>query len=189
MNTGAARTLQRRCAGIELLIVDVDGVLTDGGIIHGTGGLELKRFHVRDGFGLRAWQEAGKRTAIVTGRSTPVVEVRAREVGIELVFSGVADKMQAFRRVLEQTGLSVEAACYVGDDLPDLAPLRQCGLAVAVADARPELRAVAHYITRTPGGGGAAREVIELVLHCQGRWPQPVPLAPAAGERGRGSGG
>jgi YrbI family 3-deoxy-D-manno-octulosonate 8-phosphate phosphatase len=170
MNTGAARTLADRCAGIELLVVDVDGVLTDGGIVHGSGGLEMKRFHVRDGFGLRAWQRVGKRAALITGRSSPVVEVRAREVGIDFVFQGAADKWPAYRGLLEQTGLAPEAVCYIGDDLPDLPPLRHCGLAVAVADGCPEVRAQAHYVTERPGGGGAVREVIELVLRCQGQW-------------------
>jgi 3-deoxy-D-manno-octulosonate 8-phosphate phosphatase (KDO 8-P phosphatase) len=166
----ALRTLRERCAAIELLVVDVDGVLTDGGIVHGTGGLELKRFHVRDGFGLRAWQQAGKRSSLITGRSSPVVEVRAREVGIEFVFQGAADKWPAYGRLLEQTGLAPEAVCYVGDDLPDLPPLRHCGLAVAVADACPEVRAAAHHVTQKPGGAGAVREVVELVLRCQGHW-------------------
>ncbi len=174
MNTGALRTLQERCAAIELLIVDVDGVLTDGGIVYGTGGLEVKRFHVRDGFGLRSWQRLGKRAGLITGRSSPLVELRAREVGIELVCQGAVDKWPEYRRLLDATGLSAEAVCYVGDDLPDLPPLRSSGLAVAVADACPEVRAEAHYITRTPGGCGAVREVIELVLRCQGRWQTMV---------------
>jgi YrbI family 3-deoxy-D-manno-octulosonate 8-phosphate phosphatase len=154
--------------------VDVDGVLTDGGIVQGTGTLELKRFHVRDGFGLRAWKQAGKRTALITGRASPVVEVRAREIGIEFVFQGAADKWPVYRQLLEQTGLAAAAVCYVGDDLPDLPPLRHCGLAVAVADACPEARAAAHYLTQRPGGAGAVREVVELVLRCQGRWQSLV---------------
>ncbi len=168
------RTMRERCAAIELLVVDVDGVLTDGGIVHGTGALEVKCFHVRDGFGLRAWQQAGKRTGLITGRSSPVVEVRAREVGIEFVFQGATDKWTAYRRLLDQTGAAPEAVCYVGDDLPDLPPLRHCGLAVAVADACPEARAGVHYVTQRPGGAGAVREVIELVLRCQGHWQMLV---------------
>ena len=172
MNTGAtvSRPLQERCAAIELLIVDVDGVLTDGGIVYGSGGQEVKRFHVRDGYGLRAWQKMGKRTGVITGRSSPIVEVRAHEVGIEFVHQGAAEKLPAYRQLLDETGLAPAAVCYVGDDLPDLPPLRQSGLAVAVADACPEVRATAHYVTRTPGGCGAVREVIELVLRCQGHW-------------------
>jgi 3-deoxy-D-manno-octulosonate 8-phosphate phosphatase (KDO 8-P phosphatase) len=163
-------SLQERCAAIELLVVDVDGVLTEGGIVHGSAGLELKRFHVRDGFGLACWRRAGKRAAIVTGRSSPVVEVRAREIGIDTVIQGAADKLPAYRELLAQVGLAPRQACYVGDDLPDLPPLRDCGLAVAVADAAAEVRAEAHYISRNPGGRAAVREVVELILRCQGRW-------------------
>jgi 3-deoxy-D-manno-octulosonate 8-phosphate phosphatase (KDO 8-P phosphatase) len=170
MNTGAARTLRDRCAAVELLVMDVDGVLTDGGIVYGTGDLEVKRFHVRDGFALRAWRTAGKRSALITGRSSPVVELRARELGIEFVCQGAADKLPAFRRLLAETALPPAAVCYVVDDLPDLPPLRHSGLAVAVADACAEARAEAQYVTRAAGGRGAVREVIELVLRCQGHW-------------------
>ena len=129
------RSLQERCLAIELLVVDVDGVLTDGGIVHGSPDVELKRFHVRDGYGLKCWQRAGKRAAIITGRSSPVVAVRAREVGISTVVQGAADKFPAYRNLLATLGLQAQQVCYVGDDLPDLPPLVNCGLAVAVADA------------------------------------------------------
>jgi YrbI family 3-deoxy-D-manno-octulosonate 8-phosphate phosphatase len=147
-------TLQDRWTAIELLVLDVDGVLTDGGIVYGSGGLEVKQFHVRDGSGLKYWHLAGKRSAILTGRSSPVVETRAAELGIATVVQGAADKLQAYRRLLDETETSPEAVCYVGDDLPDLPPLRHCGLAVAVADACPEVVADAHYVTRGPGGRG-----------------------------------
>src|SRR5579862_6963984 len=151
-------TLQERCLAIEMLIVDVDGVLTEGGIVHGTGGLELKQFHVRDGYGLKIWQQLGKRSAIITGRSSPIVEVRAQEVGIGIVLQGALEKFPAYRYLLAQMGLTAQQVCYIGDDLPDVPPLRNCGLAVAVADAAPEVRVEAHYVTRTPGGRGAVRE-------------------------------
>jgi 3-deoxy-D-manno-octulosonate 8-phosphate phosphatase (KDO 8-P phosphatase) len=166
-------TLQERCAGIELLAVDVDGVLTDGGIVYAAGGDELKRFHVRDGSGLKCWEQAGKFAAVITGRTSPAVERRAKEVGVGVVIQGAADKLAALRRVLAHSGVKAEQTCYVGDDLPDLPPLRNCGLAAAPADACPEARADAHYVTRAPGGRGAVREVIELILRCQGRW-QPL---------------
>jgi 3-deoxy-D-manno-octulosonate 8-phosphate phosphatase (KDO 8-P phosphatase) len=166
----AGPTLQQRCAGIELLVLDVDGVLTDGAIVYGTGGLEVKAFHVRDGSGLKLWHRAGKRTALLTGRRSPVVDVRAEELGVGLVLQGVGEKLPALAQVLEGAGVLPAAACFVGDDLPDLAPLRACGLAVAVADACAEVRAAAHYVTRAPGGRGAVREVIELVLRCQQLW-------------------
>jgi 3-deoxy-D-manno-octulosonate 8-phosphate phosphatase (KDO 8-P phosphatase) len=168
------RSLQERCLGIELLVMDVDGVLTDGGVVHGTTGLELKQFHVRDGFGLRCWEHAGKRSAVITGRSSPVVEVRAKEVGIGIVVQGAAEKLSAYQSLLAETGLSPHQVCYVGDDLPDLPPLRHCGLAVAVADAAAEVRAETHFVTRNPGGRAAVREVVELILRCQGVWQQVV---------------
>lgn len=155
---------------IEWLVVDVDGVLTDGGIIYGTNGEESKRFHVRDGSGLKLWREVGKRAAIITGRRSPVVERRAAELGLAPVIQGVADKLAAFRCLLAETGARPEQVCYVGDDLPDVPVLRNCGLPVAVADACAEAREDALYVTTTPGGRGAVREVIELILRGQGHW-------------------
>jgi 3-deoxy-D-manno-octulosonate 8-phosphate phosphatase (KDO 8-P phosphatase) len=163
-------TLQQRCAKVALLVLDVDGVLTDGRIVYGTGGLEVKAFDVRDGSGLKLWHLAGKRSAVLTGRSSPVVSARAEELGVGRVVQGAADKLPAYELVLGEHGISAEGVCYVGDDVPDLAPLGRCGLAVAVADACAEVRAAAHYVTRAPGGRGAVREVIELILRCQGAW-------------------
>ena len=164
------KTLRERCTGIELLIVDVDGVLTAGGIAYGSSDLEIKQFHVRDGSGLHLWHRAGKRSGIITGRSSPMVERRAAELGVGFVVQGAAEKEAAYRRLLAEAAVNDEAVCYVGDDLPDVSPLRLCGLAVAVADACAEARTVAHYITRTAGGCGAVRETIELILRCQGHW-------------------
>jgi YrbI family 3-deoxy-D-manno-octulosonate 8-phosphate phosphatase len=165
-------TLRERCALIELLIVDIDGVLTEGSIIYAGDGVELKRFHVRDGSGLKIWKAVGKQSAIITGRSSRVVEVRAAELDMAIVRQGVRDKLPAFAQILAETGLRPEQACFVGDDLPDVPVLRHCGLAVAVADACPEVVTEAHFVTRTPGGRGAVREAIELILHCQGRWQE-----------------
>jgi len=163
------KTLRERCSAIELLIVDVDGVLTSGGIVYGSPDLEIKEFYVRDGSGLHLWHLAGKRSGLITGRSSPVVGRRAAELGIGLVVQGASEKRSAYRRMLAEAGVGEEAVCYIGDDVPDVPPLHLCGLAVAVADACPEVRAVAHYITQAPGGGGAVRETIELVLRCQGK--------------------
>jgi 3-deoxy-D-manno-octulosonate 8-phosphate phosphatase (KDO 8-P phosphatase) len=168
------KTLRERCTAIELLVVDVDGVLTAGGIVYGHPELAFKEFHVRDGSGLKVWHRAGKRTGLVTGRTSPVVDRRAAELGISLVVQGAADKMPAYRGIVAEASVTDEAVCYVGDDLPDVPLLRACGLAVAVADACSEARTVAHYITQVPGGRGAVRETIELILRCQGRWPQIV---------------
>jgi YrbI family 3-deoxy-D-manno-octulosonate 8-phosphate phosphatase len=166
--------LQDRCAGIEWLVLDVDGVLTDGGIVYADNGVELKQFHVRDGSGLKIWQHAGKRAALITGRTSNVVAVRAAELGIDPVIQGAADKLASFRQVLISAAVQPEKVCCIGDDLMDLPLLRNCGLAVAVADACPEARADAHYVTRAAGGKGAVREVIELILGCHGAWPSVV---------------
>ncbi len=165
-------TLAERCRSIELLVLDVDGVLTEGGVVYGTGGLEIKQFHVRDGMGLKQWKRAGRRSAIITGRSSPLVNVRAAELGVEFVFQGASDKLPAYNLLLAETRLPPSAVCYVGDDAPDLPPLRHCGLAAVVGDGNREARAVAHYITQAPGGRGAVREVIELILRCRGEWNQ-----------------
>jgi 3-deoxy-D-manno-octulosonate 8-phosphate phosphatase (KDO 8-P phosphatase) len=167
------RILAERCAPIELLIVDVDGVLTDGAIIYGDNGVDIKAFHVRDGSGFKMWQRAGKRAAVITGRTSSVVDVRAAELGISPVVQGAPDKLPAYRGILADTGFEAGQVCYVGDDVPDLSILTRCGLAVAVADACAEARAAAHYVTRTPGGRGAVREIVELILRCQGKW-QPL---------------
>lgn len=156
--------------GIELLLLDVDGVLTDGSVVYSDDGTELKRFHVRDGSGLKLWHAAGKRSAIVSGRKSGVVERRAAELGITPVLQGRDDKLAAFAEVLAATGLRPDQVCAIGDDLPDVPVLRRCGLAVAVADACPELRAVAHYTTAVPGGRGAVREAVEWLLKLSGRW-------------------
>ncbi|HJZ57845.1 MAG TPA: HAD hydrolase family protein [Gemmataceae bacterium] len=163
-------SLAERAAKVELLLLDVDGVLTDGGIVYADNGVELKRFHVRDGSGLKLWQLAGKRAVIVSGRSSPAVEVRAAELGVSPVLQGRADKLTAFEAVLGETGLRAEQVCAIGDDLPDLPVLRRCGLAVAVADACPEVRAAADYVTTAPGGQGAVRDAIEWLLKLQGAW-------------------
>lgn len=176
------QALASRIAGIELLLLDVDGVLTDGSIVYADHGVEVKTFHVRDGSGLKVWHLAGKRTAIVTGRTSRLVEIRAQELGIGLVIQGAADKRSALERVLAECQVRPEQVCAVGDDLPDVPVLRRCGLAVAVADGCPEARAAAHYVTRTPGGRGAVREVIELLLRGQGRWAEVIePLLRVAG--------
>lgn len=167
-------TLAERCASIELLLLDVDGVLTDGGIIYDDDGRELKQFHVRDGSALKFWQLSSKRAAILTGRTSRVVEVRAKEVGMAPVIQGAADKLAGFRELLGQTGLQPQQVCFIGDDLPDLPVLRRCGLAVAVADACPEVVAEAHYVTRAAGGRGAVREVVELIMRSQGSWAEIV---------------
>src|SRR4051794_22870014 len=168
-------SLADRCRLVDLLVLDVDGVLTDGGIVYGaaTGAAEVvewKQFHVRDGSGLKAWRQAGKRSALLSGRTARVVEVRAKELGIDAVVQGAGDKAAAFAALLEAQGGHPEQAAFVGDDAADVPVLLRCGLAVAVADACPEVVRAAHYVTRRPGGRGAVREIIERILRCQGLW-------------------
>jgi 3-deoxy-D-manno-octulosonate 8-phosphate phosphatase (KDO 8-P phosphatase) len=169
-------SLAERCRRVELLVLDVDGVLTSGGIRYAAGDgplLEGKVFHVRDGSALKAWHAAGKRSAVLTGRRSRAVDVRAAELGVTAVVQGASDKGVSLAELLARLGLSPEAVAAVGDDVPDVPVLRACGLAVAVADACAEARAAAHHVTGRPGGRGAVREVIELVLRCQGLWPGP----------------
>jgi 3-deoxy-D-manno-octulosonate 8-phosphate phosphatase (KDO 8-P phosphatase) len=163
-----------RARKIELLLLDVDGVLTDGSIIYTADGVELKRFHVRDGSGLKFWHNLGKRSAIISGRTSMAVERRAAELGITPVFQGYSDKWAAFAQLLAETGLAPEQVCAIGDDLPDLPVLRAAGLAVAVADACPEVRAAADYTTNLPGGRGAVRDAIEWLMKLQGRWDETL---------------
>jgi 3-deoxy-D-manno-octulosonate 8-phosphate phosphatase (KDO 8-P phosphatase) len=164
--------LATRAAAIELLLLDVDGVLTDGSVIYADDGSELKRFHVRDGSGLKLWRLAGKRAAIVSGRKSVAVERRAAELGLSPVLQGRDDKLTALEEVLAATGLGAAQVCAMGDDLPDVPVFRQCGLSVAVADACAEARAAASHVTAAPGGRGAVREAIEWLLKLQGRWDE-----------------
>lgn len=149
---------------VKLLCLDVDGVLTDGGIHIDDHGVECKRFHVRDGTGLRMWMRMGGQVALITGRRGMAVRHRADELGIRHVIQGSADKLSDYRLLLEQTGLKASESAMVGDDLPDLPIMRLCGYPMAVSDAVSEVRAVARFVTLRPGGQGAVREAIEHLL-------------------------
>jgi 3-deoxy-D-manno-octulosonate 8-phosphate phosphatase (KDO 8-P phosphatase) len=162
--------LAARCAAIELLAVDVDGVLTDGAIVVDDHGVESKHFYVRDGLGFSLWRRAGKRSAIVSGRSAEVVNRRAAELKIDRVAQGIDDKASAIRALLEEFGLDASQVCYVGDDLIDLPALGIVGLAACPADAVAEVRDAAHLTTRSIGGHGVIREVVEVVMKAQGLW-------------------
>lgn len=162
--------LEARCQPIELILADVDGVLTDGSVIFDNQGIEIKRFHIRDGLGIKLWQRAGYTFGIVTARSSHIVKLRAAELGIELVRQGFEEKFSVFQQILDELHLDAQQTCYVGDDLPDLPVMQQAGLAIAVADAAAEVRVAAHYITRQAGGAGAVREAIEVILKAKGRW-------------------
>lgn len=163
-------SIARQCEPIELILSDVDGVLTEGSIIFDNEGVEMKRFHIRDGLGIKLWRRAGGKFGILTGRNSHIVNVRAAELGIDLVRQGTEQKQPATREIMAQLGLRPEQVCYIGDDLPDLPPMQAVGLAVAVADASNEVREAADYVTKLPGGRGAVRETIEMILKAQRRW-------------------
>jgi 3-deoxy-D-manno-octulosonate 8-phosphate phosphatase (KDO 8-P phosphatase) len=164
-------TLSARAQKIQLLILDVDGVLTDGSLYYSDNGIETKRFHVRDGSGLKLWQLTGKRAAVISGRTSAAVANRAMELGLSPVKQGCgADKRKAFGDVLAELNLQPEQCCAIGDDLPDLPLFLKCGLSIAVNDACPEIQQAASYITRSNGGRGAVREAVEWLLKLTGEW-------------------
>jgi 3-deoxy-D-manno-octulosonate 8-phosphate phosphatase (KDO 8-P phosphatase) len=158
------RPARARLAGVRLVALDVDGVLTDGGIWYTERGDELKRFDVRDGQGLVLLREAGVLTAVVTRRHSDIVERRARELGIVEVHQDATDKAAVVSAMLARHGVPPAEACYVGDDVGDLPAMALVGLPVAVADAVPAVRRAAAYVTRASGGRGAVRELCELIL-------------------------
>jgi len=166
----SAIDLDRRLAEVQLLLLDCDGVLTDGGVTWSDEGVEQKTFHIRDGLGIRGWQRAGGRTGIITGRSSRIVERRATELGIEFVRQGVDDKLAVAAAIIKECGLSWEQVAFMGDDLPDLPVVARCGVGAAVADACEEVRAAAAVVTNLPGGRGAVREFIERMLRARGGW-------------------
>ena len=164
--------VESRAARVRLLLLDCDGVLTDGRITPVEGGEELKSFNTRDGHGLVMLHRAGLRSGIISGRKSRLVELRAADLGVSFVRQGALDKVEAFESLLAEAGVGPSQAAYVGDDVVDIPLMRRCALAVAVADATEDTRAAAHYVTRLPGGFGAAREVCELILKAQGRWDE-----------------
>lgn len=156
--------IAERARHVKLLVLDVDGVLTDGRLYYGASGEEMKVFDVRDGYGLKRWHDAGGRTAIISGRSSEIVEGRASELGIAYVYQGRDDKATAFAELLNRAVVTAEQCSFVGDDTLDVPVMQQAGFAVAVADAHEDARAAAHYITEHGGGRGAVREVADLLV-------------------------
>jgi len=163
-------SIERRASRIKLLLMDCDGVLTDGRLWLTDDGDEQKSFNTHDGLGLALLHRAGLKSGIITGRSSRAVARRAQELGVEFVCQGNPDKTAAFEQLLQQAGVEENEVAFVGDDLPDIPLMNRAELAVAVADAVEETRSVAHYVTRAKGGRGAVREVIEIILKSQGRW-------------------
>jgi 3-deoxy-D-manno-octulosonate 8-phosphate phosphatase (KDO 8-P phosphatase) len=168
--------VQKRARAVKLLIFDVDGVLTDGGLFFGDDGQEYKSFNSRDGHGIKMLRQSGVDVAILTGRTSQVVLHRARNLGISRIIQGSHDKLPSYLAMLAETGLKAEETAYMGDDIVDLPVLRRCGLALTVPDAPPEVLARAHHVTRALGGRGAAREACELILRAQGTWAAQLAL-------------
>lgn len=157
---------------IKLVIFDVDGVFSDGRIYLGNDGEELKAFHTRDGFGMKAIANAGFATAIITGRESNIVQRRMQHLSVEHIYQGQSDKNAAYQTLLTQLNLDAINVAYVGDDVPDLAVIQQSGLGIAVNDAHPAVQQAADYVTRCRGGHGAVREVCDLLLLANGQLQQ-----------------
>ncbi len=167
---GQRPRLQERLKTIRCLLLDVDGVLTDGKLYFDAQGREFKAFDAQDGHGIALARRAGLRVGLVTGRRTPATRQRAKELRVDIFVEGPIDKGRAVQQVIKRHRLHREQICFVGDDLQDLAAFERAGLAVAVANAVPEVKRAAHYVTKRAGGNGAVREVVELLLKAQGLW-------------------
>lgn len=165
-------SLERRAARIKLLLMDCDGVLTDGRLTLLDNGDEQKSFHVRDGHGLVLLHRAGLRSGIISGRTSKAVVRRAEDLGIAYVRQGTWNKIETFEELLAESGVSEAETAFVGDDVTDIPLMQRVGLAVAVADAGEETRSAAHFVTHLPGGFGAVREVAEVILKAQGQWAE-----------------
>ena len=159
-------------AEIEMLVMDVDGVLTDGTLIINGDGTESKSFNSLDGHGIRMWRRAGLEIALISGRASEPTQRRAEQLQIEYVFQDCHHKLPVFKELLEQVGLSPEKVAYIGDDVTDLPTIRYAGFGITVANAVDEVKQYADYVTSRPGGSGAVREVIEYILKNSDRWQQ-----------------
>ena len=159
-----------RCKNVELILSDVDGVLTDGGLIFDNQGIEIKRFHVRDGIAIKLWRKGGFKFGVLTARSSHIVKVRSAELGVDVVRQGFEEKLSVAQDLAGEMNLTLEQVCFIGDDLPDLPVMRAVGLSIAVADACDEVRNAAHHVTKLPGGQGAVREAIEHITKAKGVW-------------------
>jgi len=167
-------SLSEKILPLKALIMDVDGVLTDGRIIIDSNGVESKQFDVRDGHGLKMLARSGVSLALLTGRRSPVVSKRAAELGIEIVFQRCHDKVKAYHQIRERLGLSDHEVAYIGDDVVDIPVLYKVGFAATVADADPDVVAVVDWQSSLPGGRGAVRELCRLIMQTQGSWEQAM---------------
>jgi 3-deoxy-D-manno-octulosonate 8-phosphate phosphatase (KDO 8-P phosphatase) len=163
-----SKELQQRLEKIKLLVLDVDGVMTDGGLTIGDDGQEYKTFHAHDGLGMKLLKASGVSVAIITGRTSNVVKKRAESTGVAHFYQGADDKLAAFNDLLEKSSLQAEQCAFMGDDVVDLPPMLKSGLAIAVPDSPDFLLKYAHYVTKKSGGRGAVREVCEMIMQAQG---------------------
>lgn len=161
-------TLTQRLESIRLLVLDVDGVMTDGGLMIGDDGQEYKTFHAHDGLGMKLLKATGVNLAIITGRTSEVVKKRAENTGVVHFYQGAEDKLLALKDLMARTELTANQCAFMGDDVVDLPPMLHCGLAIAVPDSPDLLLKHAHYVTQKKGGRGAVREVCELIMQAQG---------------------
>lgn len=162
--------IKERAKKIKLLIVDIDGVMTDGSIIYGNYGDELKIFNVLDGFGMVLLKRAGIKTVIATGKKSRIVKMRAKELKVNALFQNCTDKLMVFEKILKRFKISAEEACFIGDDLIDISVLKRAGLSVCVPNACEDVKNFCHLITAKTGGKGAVREICELLIKSQNKW-------------------
>jgi 3-deoxy-D-manno-octulosonate 8-phosphate phosphatase (KDO 8-P phosphatase) len=155
---------------IKVIAMDVDGVMTDGRIIYDGNGRELKFFDVQDGYGISCARHAGLKTAVISARGCAAVRARVQDLKFDKVYLDVYPKITAYEKMLKSFGVSDQEVCFIGDDIPDHAILSRVGFAAAPANAAPEIRKIADHVTQRPGGRGAVREVVEMILKAQGRW-------------------
>jgi 3-deoxy-D-manno-octulosonate 8-phosphate phosphatase (KDO 8-P phosphatase) len=166
--------LDSRLKKIRMLVMDVDGVLTDGGIVLGRDGQELKVFDVQDGMGITLARMGDIKVGIITGRKSEAVSIRAKELHFDALYQNAPDKLEAMTDLLERYNMKDSEVCYIGDDLLDLAVIKRAGVGVAVANARNEVKKIADYVTRNYGGQGAVREIVECILKAQKKWKSVV---------------
>ena len=164
------KILPEKLKGIQLLLLDVDGVLTDGSIIYSDAAVETKEFNVKDGLGLKLVMETGIQVGLVTGRTSKALHHRCRDLGIRHLYDGVRQKAQLLDQIVADTGVTADRTAFIGDDIPDIPLMRRVGLSIAVADAHELVRDAADWITAAPGGRGAVREVCDALLKTRGRW-------------------
>ena len=165
-------SLKKKLKKIKALVLDVDGILTDGKIIYDGDGKEIKIFDVQDGYGIVLFHRAGYKTAIISARCAVAVTVRAQDLGIDRIYQDAKPKLKAYEELLRDLSLKDEEMCFMGDDLPDLQVLQRVGLAVSVPNGSPDVKRKAHHITKRSGGQGAVREMVELILKSQGKWQE-----------------